>query len=303
MKPQMQRHLPLLAISGLLLNALVWGTSWWPFRTLQANGLHSLWATVFIYAIACVLIIATQRGVITQLFNNKALWWILLAAGTTNATFNWAVTLGDVVRVVLLFYLMPIWAALLARWLLNEPLTASAGVRIALALAGAALVLSKPETSLLQSFAAPISLADILGIIGGFSFALNNVMLRKHADAPAGARALAMFSGGVLLAGGLAFALTLFGVIASPVQATQSAWLGASVLAVWFIVGNLSLQYGASRLPSSVTAVVMLAEVVFASASAVWWGGETLTQRVVLGGGLIMVSAALAAYHHRGSHE
>ena len=41
----------------------------------------------------------------------------MLAAGTTNATFNWAVTLGDVVRVVLLFYLMPLWAVLLARLL------------------------------------------------------------------------------------------------------------------------------------------------------------------------------------------
>ena len=28
--------------------------------------------------------------------------------------FNWAVTVGDVVRVVLLFYLMPAWSVLLA---------------------------------------------------------------------------------------------------------------------------------------------------------------------------------------------
>ena len=31
-------------------------------------------------------------------------------------------TIGDVVRVVLLFYLMPLWAVLLARLLLREPL-------------------------------------------------------------------------------------------------------------------------------------------------------------------------------------
>jgi hypothetical protein len=51
------------------------------------------------------------------------LWVLVLAAGTTNATFNWAVTIGDVVRVVLLFYLMPLWAVLLARLLLKERLT------------------------------------------------------------------------------------------------------------------------------------------------------------------------------------
>jgi hypothetical protein len=30
-----------------------------------------------------------------------------VASGLTNVGFNWAVTVGDVVRVVLLFYLMP----------------------------------------------------------------------------------------------------------------------------------------------------------------------------------------------------
>jgi drug/metabolite transporter (DMT)-like permease len=240
----------------------------------------------------------TQRQAFAQLCRNKALWWLVLAAGTTNATFNWAVTLGDVVRVVLLFYLMPIWAVLLARWLLHEPLTASAALRIVLALAGALLVLSKPDAPLLASFIQPISLADVLGIIGGFSFALNNIMLRKHADAPSGARALAMFAGGVLLAGALASWMTAAGRLASPVNATQAAWLGGIALSLWFIVGNLSLQYGASRLPANVTAVVMLAEIVFASVTAVWFGGETLTPRILLGGALIMASAALAAIEH-----
>ena len=58
-----------------------------------------------------------------QLLRTPALWVLVLAAGTTNATFNWGVTIGDVVRVVLLFYLMPLWAVLLARLLLGEPLT------------------------------------------------------------------------------------------------------------------------------------------------------------------------------------
>jgi len=43
-----------------------------------------------------------------------------LAAGFTNVGFNWAVTQGDVVRVVLLFYLMPLWSVLLAWAFLGE---------------------------------------------------------------------------------------------------------------------------------------------------------------------------------------
>ena len=130
--------LPALA---LLVNAFVWGLSWWPLRQLQALGLHPLWATVLIFALAVVVITLWRRAAWGQLLRTPALWVLVLAAGTTNATFNWAVTIGDVVRVVLLFYLMPLWAVLLARLLLHEPLTARAGLRVVLALAGAAVVL------------------------------------------------------------------------------------------------------------------------------------------------------------------
>ena len=41
---------------ALVFNAFVWGVSWWPFRQLQAPGLHPLWATVLIYALAVAVI-------------------------------------------------------------------------------------------------------------------------------------------------------------------------------------------------------------------------------------------------------
>ena len=132
---------PLVAALALCVNAFVWGTSWWPFRQLEAAGLHPLWATVMIYALSATLIATLRPQAVGQVLRTPALWVLVLASGTTNAAFNWAVTIGDVVRVVLLFYLMPLWAVLLARWLLHEPLTRRAGLRVLLALAGAAIVL------------------------------------------------------------------------------------------------------------------------------------------------------------------
>ena len=49
-------------------------------------------------------------------------------------------------------------------------------------------------------------LADWLGLIGGLSFALNNVMLRREAHRSRVARALAMFTGGALISGAVALA-------------------------------------------------------------------------------------------------
>ena len=164
--------------AALMFNAFVWGVSWWPFRQLQALGLHPLWATTLIYLVAVVAITLWRPLAWRDLLAAPTLWLLVLASGTTNAAFNWAVTVGDVVRVVLLFYLMPLWAVLLARVLLHERLTALALLRVALALGGAGIVLW-PEGG--SGWPLPRSLADWLAVAGGFSFALNNVMLRREA--------------------------------------------------------------------------------------------------------------------------
>jgi drug/metabolite transporter (DMT)-like permease len=281
------RHDATLPALALVCNAFIWGVSWWPFRWLEARGLHPLWATALIYALAVLLITLARPSAWRHLAGAPALWVIALASGTTNASFNWGVTIGDVVRVVLLFYLMPLWAVLLARGLLGERLTPPAVARIVLALAGAAVVLWPAG----GGWPLPGSAAEALGVIGGFSFALNNVMLRREAQRDESQRALAMFFGGAAVAGVLALAGA-----APPPPVPAAGWMsGALALGALFLLSNLALQYGASRLPANVTAVIMITEVVFASVSAVALGGGTLTPRLAAGGVLIVAAALLAA--------
>ena len=288
---------------ALTLNALVWGTAWWPFRRLEGAGLHPLWATAFVFAVSALAIVAWRPKSLRQLASTPTLWVLVLASGTTNAAFNWAVVIGDVVRVVLLFYLMPLWSVLLARLLLEEPLTRGAALRVALALGGALVVLwpqgAAAGAELLPDALAPSRstlLPDALGLIGGFSFALNNVMLRRESHRPEEARALAMFVGGVGVAGGLATLLALQSQLAWP-PAPQASWVGvAAALAALFLAGNMALQYGAARLPANVTSVVMLTEVVFASASAWALGAGAASPQLLLGGALIVLAALHAAW-------
>jgi drug/metabolite transporter (DMT)-like permease len=282
------------AALALVLNAFVWGVAWWPFRQLEGAGVHPLWATALIYSLAVGVITLARPAAWRELFSQPTLWVIVLASGSTNAAFNWAVTIGDVVRVVLLFYLMPLWAVLLARLLLNERLTAAALLRVALALAGAMVILWPPGGGL----PLPRTLAEGLGVLGGFAFALNNVMLRRESARSEGARALAMFVGGVLVSGLLIALLTPGGSVA-PLPPAAPGWVaGALLLAAFFLAGNLALQYGATRLPANATAVIMLTEVLFASASALALGAGTLDLRLAVGGGAIVGAALLAARQH-----
>ena len=300
-------NVPRLAVAALLFNAFAWGVSWWPFRELGARGLHPLWATTVIYLLgAGVLTVARPRAWVT-LVRTPSLWALLLAAGATNATFNWGVTIGDVVRVVLLFYVMPVWAVLLARWLLGEALTGAAALRLVLALAGAMVVLwpagadgaggpagTGAAAGLAAALPLPRTLAEWLGLAGGFAFALTNVLLRRDAATPEVARALAMFVGGALVAGLLAGVLTAAGRVPAPGAA--GPWLaGALLMAVWFLASNLALQYGAARVPANVTAVVMVSEVLFAGASSVLFGASEPTLPLAMGAALIVGAALLAA--------
>jgi len=280
--------LPALALA---LNALVWGVSWWPFRQLQSHGLHPLWATAIIYVFALVCVIAFRPQAWRGLLRHPMLWLLVAASGLTNVGFNWAVTVGDVVRVILLFYLMPAWVVLLAWPLLGERPTAGSLLRLALALTGVVIVLKTPASP----WPVPESLADWLALMGGFSFGLTNIMLRKLNHTPEESRMLAMFGGGAAMAIMAALTGMRLNLVTVP-PSPDLVWGGLAIaLSLAFLAGNMALQYGAARLSASATSLIMLTEVVFASGSAVALGAGELTTRTVVGGALILLASLLSA--------
>ena len=286
----MQNYLPVFA---LLFNAFVWGVSWWPFRHLHAAGLHPLWATALMYLLALVTLLVLLPGAWRQALRSPGLWLLAVSAGLTNVCFNWAVTVGDVVRVVLLFYLMPAWSVLLAWRVLGEVPTPMALLRLVLAFAGVVLVVLPPGVPLSQ-LAQGLSAVDLLAVTGGFTFALTNVMLRRLHQVPEQARMLAMFGGGALMAALVAVTGMAVGIV-TPVPPVATGWvLLALGLATAFLLGNYALQYGAARLAAGTTALVMLTEVVFASTSSWLLDAAALQERTLVGGACIMLAALLA---------
>ena len=208
----MKRVHDALPAAALVFNALVWGLSWWPLRELQAQGLHPLWSTALIYLLALPLLLWRQDGSVWR--RQPLLWGLALAAGLTNVGFNWAVTVGDVVRVVLLFYLMPVWATLLAWPMLGERPSPAALARLGLALLGVSLVLKTPDSD----WPLPASLADGLAIAGGACFALTNILLRKLRQTAESARMLAMFGGGLATAVVAGLLGASVGLVEAPVR-------------------------------------------------------------------------------------
>ena len=286
----------LWAVGALLVNAFVWGVSWWPLRQLQSAGLHPLWSTAIVYCFALVVVISIKPQAGLGLLRHPQLWLLFFASGLTNVGFNWAVSISDVVRVLLLFYLMPAWAVLLAWLLLGERPSRSALLRLLLAFAGVMVVLLPVNTESSASIALHFSFADGLALMGGFCFAFTNVLLKKLNNTPSESRMFAMFCGGAVLAmlAGSA-GMTQGWVNAMPAISSNWVWLACG-LAVSFLIGNVALQYGAARLRSSTTSIVMLSEVAFGSLSAIALGAAVVETRTLVGGLFIIAAASLAAF-------
>jgi len=285
-----KRQAATLAAGALVFNALVWGVSWWPFRQLQGYGLHPLWATAVMYLMISAGLLVVQFKAWRGFVAYPQLWLLAIAAGLTNVGFNWAVTVGDVVRVVLLFYMMPAWSVLVAWALLGEKPSPASLLRLLLAMAGVLIVLKTSDSA----WPVPQGGADWLALMGGFSFAVTNALLRKYGAAPSGSRMLAMFGGGGLMAAAAALAGMQLQVVPGP--ALQMAGIPVALaLGLAFMAGNAALQYGAARLAASTTAIVMLTEILFASLSAAALGAAEFSPRIVLGGSLIVLAAMLAA--------
>lgn len=287
-----QSVLPALALT---FNALVFGVSWWPFRALQAHGLHPLWATafIFIFSVMCILAISPQGW--RDFTRQPLLFLLLLSSGLTNVGFNWAVTIGDVVRVVLLFYLMPAWAILLAWPLLGEKPTAGSLLRLGLALAGVVIVLKTADSQ----WPLPESLADLLALLGGVCFAMTNILLRKLNQSQESSRMLAMFGGGAIMSV-LVASLGMYAGLVNAPPAPAPGWLVIAIgIGVAFLASNLALQYGAARLSASATSLIMLTEVIFASVSASLLGAGEITLRTLAGGSLILLASLLSVVNFK----
>ena len=286
----MQSPLPYLS---LLFNAMVWGLAWWPFQTMHAHGVVAPWATSMIYGLLTLITVVCLRGCLRDFATHRVLWLLALSSGLTNVSFNMAASTGDVVRVILLFYLMPAWTVLLAWRFLGERPTPAGLLRLVLAFSGMALVII-PQGSTVDSLTAGIGLPECLALFGGLCFAGTNVILRRSFHTPSMARVLAMFIGcmavGVLTAS-VGHGTGYFPALPSPDAVWVSCVLGMAVLVA---IGSWALQYGAARVPTSTTSLIMLSEVLFASGSAWLLGATQLTPRMLIGGVLIVSGALLA---------
>lgn len=280
---------PLLPILALLFGATTWGLAWYPYRLLEQEGINGDSATILTYLIALLLglILFHKHLQPSKIFNGKAhlLFWIGFCSGWANIAYIFGILLGDVMRVLLLFYLAPLWTVIFSRLLLNEKLSTPGFFVIALSLAGAATMLWQPSSS----FILPTSYSDWLGIFGGFMFALMNVLIRKDQTHHIHVKSIAIWLGVSLVGIGCSLVLN------TPITLTSYSvfsWQLLLVVGIMMFIMTIVLQYGLTHVPANQAIVILLFEIFVAAISAHLLTDETMTTIEWIGGAMI-VSASL----------
>ena len=277
----------MMPVAGLLTGAIVWGLIWYPYRVLEHAGVGGALAATLTYAGAFVLAVALMY----RQHVRPHLSWLLVAigasAGWANVGFTLAVIYGEVMRVVLLFYLAPVWTVLFARWLLSEKLAGSGYGLMLLAITGALIMLWQPQLG----WPLPRSVAEWAGLTAGIMFALSNVLVRKTTRIAIEMKVLAVFGGcGAVGASCL--------IIESPVPAVWVQILDQSMLlallSVVIFSVNVAVQYGLANVSANRAIVIYLFELVVTAIAAWVLAGELLTPKEWCGGAMIIVAGLLS---------
>ncbi len=286
-----------VAVSCLLTGALVWGLIWYPYRALQAAGVGGALASFLTYFVALLPGLFVFRGRRSQLRQSP---WLLaaiaLAAGLCNLGYVLAMINGEVVRVMLLFYLAPLWTVVFARVLLGEKAGPVGYPIIALSLAGAIVMLWRPG----GRWPLPYNAAEWLGLGSGLSFALANVLSRKASGIDEAVKSVSVWAGVALVA------LPVAILTEQPMRALAAmearTWLLVALLAVILFCVNLVVQFGLARTTANRAIVIMLSELVFAAAASYFLAFEQIGWREWLGGAMLVVAALCSGRLEASAH-
>jgi drug/metabolite transporter (DMT)-like permease len=286
----------LLPVISLLFSATLWGVVWYPLRLLEQQGLAGMWSALLSFAAAttaCLWVFIRERRLLVE--NFLPLLLMALAAGWCNVSFILAVLEGNVVRVLLLFYLSPFWAVCLGWLLLDERLDGKSLLVFVVAVSGAFIMLWDDSLG----YPWPAGGADWLAVSSGFAFALSNVFVRKLQQVGVLLKSVSTWAAVVLIAAvwiilrGEAFPAVSHGVVVAAVL------LGLC----GFLVMSLAVIYGVTRMPVHRSAVILLFELVVGALSSLLLTDEVILSREWLGGGLIIFAAYVAAHIHARSES
>jgi len=278
------------AIVGLLFGAVVWGTVWYPYRLLAEAGIVGIQSNFLTYSVALML-----GGIFCgrQLWRERAFSFIALAiglsAGWANISYVLAVLQGEVMRVLLLFYLAPLWTLLLSFLLLDEKTDKQEVLLMALALVGMLTMLWQG----IDRLPLPQNYSEWLALSAGFSFALSNVLTRRAAHLSITAKSFSVWLGVCVICLAFMSVGNTSWMNLSSINLVNWGWILGVGVAVFLLI--LLVQFGLAHIAPNRASIIFMFELVVGAISSYLLAGEVMSLREWVGGTMIICAALFEA--------
>jgi drug/metabolite transporter (DMT)-like permease len=276
-----------IALGALLVSGVIWGMSWLPLKYMAGLGLTGQLLGLTAYGLVTLIalpVIWRERSAWKP--ETGLLLLIGLFFGWANFAHTTALMSGSVVRVSLLFFMLPAWGAIGGALFLDEPLTPRRLLAVALSLVGVFVILGGTNV-----FREPLSMADGLALTAGMGFTAAGIVNRKARVIPIASRTFVSLVGCTVWS----IALILFSTPSFPAM-TAALGIAVTVFAlVWLIGGTMITTYGVTHVEASRASILQVFELTVAVFSVILLTDETLTLKEWSGAALILSAAALEA--------
>jgi drug/metabolite transporter (DMT)-like permease len=269
-------------------SGLVWGLFWIPLRQLEKAGVPGFWANLVFYLAPLAFVVPvlafrsreTAKGGFDLQFKG-------MISALSLVSYSAAILTTEIVRAILLFYLTPIWSALLARLVLGEAITPVRWVSMTLGFSGLFVILSGSQGSL----PIPTNIGDWLALLSGIGWAFAAVSLRLGKSLHAIELCSMNFVWSAIFA--ILF-VALFVPAGEPAPAFSTMlgtlpWLLPVILAV-VVTGMYATMWGAPKLNPAVVGLLFMTEISVGAVTAAIWAGEPFGLREIAG--VVLISAA-----------
>ena len=271
----------------LIFASVLWGLSWIPIKFFNDRGLDGIPLVFASQLIIAVLL--TPKGLDFERIRQswKPALGIALCGGSAILCFTYSLMHGDVVRVMVLFYLLPVWGVIGGKVFLNEQIDIMRWIGVIAAVIGAFLIVGG-----MQILNSPPTLIDLWALLSGVFFAANNLFFRGSQSLTILNKLLVMFYGSVFIAGGLL-------LIDSPVWSQNFTpntfiWLLCYSL-FWLLLANLGTQWAVTQMEAGRSSIIIIMELVVAVVSAVLLNESFLTPIETSGCILVIIAAFIEA--------
>lgn len=263
----------------------VWGLFWIPLRALEEAGLHGLWITVVYFLVPAICLVPAtfwrwrhvkKGGIQLQI--------TAMLSGGALLLYSTSIVYTDVVRAMLLFYLTPVWATILARLVLGDVITPIRIAAMVLAIVGMLTIFG-----LGAQFPVPQNVGDWLGVGAGFLWAVAMVRIRMVESHSAIELTIGFFQWSLIFSASAAVLLAP-GNIPSLEQALPAMPLLLVFMVLLVLPGTYASLWGPKFLSPGIVGLLFMTEIVIGAASVALLAGEPFGIREVTG--VILITGA-----------